>query len=231
MTRVAIMPTALITGASRGLGAAIAHQLAPTHDLLLGGRPSAELDAIALQLDGASTWPVELTDHDEVAAATEAISSLDVLIHNAGVASLGSVEETPGDEWRRMLEVNLIAAAELTRLLLPALRAARGHVVFINSGAGKRVNPGWGAYAASKFGLRALADAVRVEEPALRVTSIFPGRIDTDMQQEIVAMEGDDYDGSRFLRPETVAAAVVAAIRTPADAEVPEVTLRPSGRR
>jgi NADP-dependent 3-hydroxy acid dehydrogenase YdfG len=93
------------------------------------------------------------------------------------------------------------------------------------------VNPGWGAYAASKFGLRALADAVRVEEPALRVTSIFPGRIDTDMQQEIVAMEGDDYDGSRFLRPETVAAAVVAAIRTPADAEVPEVTLRPSGRR
>lgn len=225
------MPTALITGASRGLGAAIARQLAPTHDLLLGGRPSAELDAIALELEGAVTWEVELTDHEDLYAATEMITSLDVLVHNAGIGSLGTVEETPADEWRRVLEVNLISAAELTRLLLPALRHARGHVVFINSGAGRRVNPGWGAYAASKFGLRALADAVRGEEPDLRVTSVFPGRIDTDMQQEIVAMEGGDYDGSQFLVPETVAAAVVAAIHTPADAHPEEIVLRPTGRR
>lgn len=226
------MPTALITGASRGLGAAIARQLAPTHDLLLGGRPSTELDNMALSLDGASTWPVELTDPEELEAATEAISSLDVLVHNAGVISWGTVEESPADEWRRVLEVNLIAAAELTRLLLPALRHAGGHVVFINSGAGQRVNPGWGVYAASKFGLRALADAVRVEEPALRVTSIFPGRIDTDMQAELNALEGGgDYDGTRHLRPETVAAAVVSAIHTPADAHPHEIILKPTGRR
>lgn len=226
------MPTALITGASRGLGAEIARQLSPTHDLLLGGRPSAELDELATGLDGASTFAVELTDHDEMEAATDAISTLDVLVHNAGISSsLEFIEDTPGDEWRRLLEVNVIAAAELTRQLLPALRAARGHVVFINSGAGRRVNPRWTPYAASKFALRALADGLRAEEPELRVTSIYPGRIDTDMQRDIVALEGDDYDPTRFLTVESVARAVVHAVTTPADAHPEEIVLRPTGRR
>lgn len=225
------MPTALITGASRGLGAAIARQLAPTHDLLLGGRPSAELDALAQELDGASTFAVDLADHDELEAATEAINELDVLVHNAGVGSSWSpVADTPVEEWRHVLDINLIAPAELTRLLMPALRAARGHLVFINSGAGKRVNPGRGAYGASKFGLVALADAVRAEEPDLRVTSVYPGRIDTDMQRDIVAVEGGDYDPANFLKPETVATAVVQAIRTPPDAQPTEIVLRPTGR-
>ncbi len=226
------MPTALITGASRGLGAAIATALAPTHDLILGGRPSAELDDLATSLDGATTFDVELTDYDAVAAACEPITSLDVLVHNAGIASsLEQVTDTPVEELRHVLEVNVVAAAELTRLLLPALRAAGGHVVFINSGAGKRANPGWAPYAASKFGLRALADALRLEEPDLRVTSVFPGRIDTQMQQDIVAIEGDEYDPTRFLDPATVAAAVATAVHTAADAHPVEVVLRPSGRR
>ncbi len=226
------MPTALITGASRGLGTAIARALAPSHDLLLGGRPSARLEALAASFEGAATVAAELTDYDAVAAATEAITSLDVLVHNAGVASsLHPVAQTPVSEWRRVLEVNLVAAAELTRLLLPALRSAGGHVVFVNSGAGIRANPGWSAYAASKFGLRALADALRLEEPELRVTSIFPGRIDTDMQRDIVAIEGGDYQPGRFLEPDTVAAAVAAAVLTPADAHPVEVVLRPTGRR
>ncbi|MFT3898656.1 MAG: SDR family oxidoreductase [Gordonia sp. (in: high G+C Gram-positive bacteria)] len=225
------MPTALITGASRGLGAAIARALAPTHALILGGRPSAELDRLAAEL-GASTFPVELTDYDAVAAAAAEITELDVLVHNAGVASgLRPVASTPVSEWQHVLEVNLVAAAELTRLLLPSLRATGGHVVFINSGAGMRANPGWASYAASKFGLRALADALRLEEPGLRVTSIFPGRIDTDMQREIVAIEGDEYDPSKFLDPATVAAAVATAVNTPADAHPAEVVLRPTGRR
>lgn len=225
------MSTALITGASRGLGAEIARQLAPTHDLLLGGRPSPELDQLAASLDGASTFPVELTDYEEVEAAVEAISSLDVLVHNAGVgSSLESIADTPVEEWHQVLEVNLVAAAELTRLLLPALREAGGHVVFINSGAGRRANPRWAPYAASKFGLRALADALRAEEPTLRVSSIFPGRIDTDMQREIVASEGDEYDPSRFLTTSTVAAAVVHAVTTSADAHPEEIVLRPTGR-
>ncbi|MCH5641311.1 SDR family oxidoreductase [Gordonia sp. ABSL49_1] len=225
------MPTALITGASRGLGAEIARQLAPTHDLLLGGRPSPQLDHLATQLDGASTFPVELTDYDEVAAAVEAVSELDVLVHNAGVgSSLEMVADTPVEEWHHVLEVNLVAVAELTRLLLPALRSAQGHVVFINSGAGRNARAHWAPYAASKFGLRALADALRAEEPTLRVTSIYPGRIDTDMQRDLVAIEGRDYDAAQFLRPETVATAVAHAIHTPADAHPQDIVLRPTGR-
>jgi len=222
------MPTALITGAGRGLGAHIARALQPSHDLILGGRGSSSLDGLASSLDGAVTLPVDLTDDDAVAAAVETIDELDVLVHSAGIASsLEPVGETPADEWRALLEINVVAAAELTRLLLPALRSRGGHVVFINSGAGRNVRPGWTPYAASKFALRALADGLRAEEPGLRVTSVFPGRIDTDMQREIVAREGGVYDPARYLRPESVAAAVAQAIAAPADAHPTEIVLRP----
>lgn len=226
------MPTALITGASRGVGAQIAKALAPTHDLLLGGRGSAELDQLALDLDGAVTFPVDLTDYDAVEAAIETIGLLDVLVHSAGVASsLEAVADTPAEEWRYVMDVNVIAAAELTRLLLPGLRAASGHVVFLNSGAGLNVRANWTPYAASKFALRALADGLRAEEPTLRVTSIFPGRIDTDMQRDIVAREGGTYTPSNYLRPETIAAAVASAINTPVDAHPTEIVLRPRASR
>ena len=97
---------------------------------------------------------------------------------------------------------------------------------------GQRAGAGWGCYAASKFALRAFADALRLEEQphGVRVTTIYPGRIDTDMQRELVAIEGDDYDASKFLKPSTVAGAVVAAIHTPADAHPTEIVLRPTGR-
>ncbi|MFE6923720.1 SDR family oxidoreductase [Nocardia sp. NPDC057663] len=221
-------PTALITGASRGLGAAIARELAPTHDLLLGARSADALAPILAELPGATGWPVALTDYPAVAAAAGEIERLDVLVHNAGIADLGTVGESSVEQWRSTLEVNLIAVAELTRLLLPALRAANGHVVLINSGAGLRAHPGWGSYAASKFGLRAFADALRQEEPALRVTSLFPGRIDTDMQRAIVAGEGREYTPEEFLTPETVAGAVRTAVDTPRDGHPTEVVLRPA---
>ncbi|GAA4388168.1 SDR family oxidoreductase [Tsukamurella soli] len=222
-------PTALITGASRGVGAEIARQLAPTHDLVLGGRPSARLNAVADEL-GAAALAVDLTDHAALAAAVqgaEGITSLDVLVHSAGFASIGRLEDSTAAEWRQMFEVNLLATVELTRLLLPALRAAGGHVVFLNSGAGLFAHPGWSAYAASKFGLTAFAQALRAEEPALRVTSVFPGRIDTEMQQGIYAQEGRDYARTGLLRPDTVAAAVVGAIRTPGDAHPVDIVLKP----
>ncbi|QBJ96463.1 SDR family oxidoreductase [Rhodococcus sp. ABRD24] len=219
-------PTALITGGSRGLGAAIARELAPTHHLILGGRSAESLEPIAGEL-GAAPWPVDLTDHVAVADAVADIDFLDVLVHNAGVAELGTVAETPAEVWRQTLEANVIAVAELTRLLLPALRAANGHVVLINSGAGLRANAGWGAYAASKFALRAFGDALRLEEPTLRVTSIHPGRIDTDMQRAIVAAEGGEYDAGKFLSPTTVASAVRCAVETPRDGHPTEIVLRP----
>ncbi|WP_327110882.1 SDR family oxidoreductase [Nocardia sp. NBC_01730] len=220
-------PTALITGASRGLGAAIARELAPTHDVLLGARSADALRDILAEVPDATAWPVELTDYSAVAAAVAPIRRLDVLVHNAGVADLGTIADSTVDQWRKTLEANLIAVAELTRLLLPALRASNGHVVLINSGAGLRANAGWASYAASKFGLRAFGDALRLEEPALRVTSIHPGRIDTDMQRQIVADEGREYEPEEFLTPETVAGAVRAAIDTPRDGHPTEIVLRP----
>ncbi|PKV78813.1 SDR family oxidoreductase [Nocardia fluminea] len=219
--------TALITGASRGLGAAIARELAPTHELLLGARSADALKPILTELPEATGWPVALTDYPAVAAAAAQIPRLDVLVHNAGIADLGTVAESSVEQWRETLEVNLIAVVELTRALLPALRAANGHVVLINSGAGLRAHPGWGSYAASKFGLRAFADALRQEEPALRVTSLFPGRIDTDMQRAIVADEGREYRPEEFLTPETVAGAVRTALDTPGDGHPTEIVLRP----
>ncbi|MEU7001409.1 SDR family oxidoreductase [Nonomuraea sp. NPDC046570] len=220
-------PTALVTGASRGVGEAIARALAPTHRLILGGRDREALGELAAEFPDAVAWPVELT---EVSAAdVEGVDRLDVLVHSAGVVTLGSVAETPADVWRTTLAVNVVAVAELTRLLLPALRAAAGHVVLINSGAGQRANPGWVSYAASKFALRAFADGLRLEEPALRVTTVYPGRVATDMQRGVREHEGGAFEAEKYLEPATVARAVVAAIAAGPDAHLTELTLRPRG--
>ncbi|SFA50741.1 NADP-dependent 3-hydroxy acid dehydrogenase YdfG [Rhodococcoides kroppenstedtii] len=219
-------PTALVTGAGRGLGAGIARLLAADHDVLIGGTTADSVAAVSEEL-GATPWPVDLTDADALRTATADVDSLDVLVHNAGVADLGTVEDLTLADWRHTFEANVFAVAELTRLLLPALRRAHGHVVLINSGAGLRANPRWSAYAASKFALRAFGDALRQEEPDIRVTSVHPGRIDTDMQRAIVAGEGKSYDGSQYLSVDTVARAVRHAIDTPADAHPTEIVLRP----
>ncbi|AMO63972.1 short chain dehydrogenase [Mycolicibacterium phlei] len=220
------MPTAMITGASRGLGAAIARALAPTHTLFLAGRPSERLDAVAAEF-GATTWPIDLADPAGIETAVEPIVALDVLIHNAGVAFPGRVAESTVDEWRTTMEVNVIGAVALTLALLPALRAARGHVVFVNSGAGINASPGLASYTASKFALRGFADSLRNDEPSLRVTSVHPGRIATEMQEGLVAYEGGTYDPARFLSPETVAKVIADAVHTPPDAHVHEVIVRP----
>ncbi len=220
------MPTAMITGASRGLGTAIAEALAPTHTLFLAGRPSDRLDEVASRF-GATTWPVDLSDLDAIPAAVEPIVELDVLIHNAGVAYPGRVAETTVDEWRDTMGVNVVGAVALTLPLLPALRAAGGHVVFVNSGSGINASPGLASYSASKFALRGFADSLRNDEPSLRVTSVHPGRIATEMQEGLVAYEGGEYDPSRFLSPETVAKFIADAVAAPPDAHVHEVIVRP----
>lgn len=220
------MPTALITGASTGIGAAIAEALAPTHSLLLAGRPSARLDAVAERL-GATTWSLDLTDTAGLDAEAEMFDELDVLVHNAGVAYPGRVAESVPEQWRATFEVNVTGAVALTLAMLPALRAARGQVVFINSGSGLNVSAGLASYSASKFALRAFADSLRADEPLLRVTSIHPGRVDTEMQQDLVAYEGGQYDPRRFLTPQTVAQVVAQVVATPPDAHTHQVVIRP----
>jgi NADP-dependent 3-hydroxy acid dehydrogenase YdfG len=223
------MPTALITGAGGGIGSAIATALAPTHTLLLAGRPSDRLDAVAERL-GATTFPLDLTDTEEIEASCEIVDELDVLVHNAGVSIPGRVAQSSIEEWRATFDVNVFGAVALTLALLPALRSARGQVVFVNSGTGRTASPNMASYSASKFALRAFADSLREGEPQLRVTSIFPGRTDSAMQRELVAFEGGEYEPDNFLRPETVAAAVADAVATPRDGHLHEVVLRP-GRR
>lgn len=224
--RVSGVPTAMITGASGGLGSALADALAPTHTLFLAGRPSPRLDAVAERL-GATTWPIDLADPDSITAAVEPIVALDVLIHNAGVAYPGRVAESSVDEWRASMAVNVVGAVALTLELLPALRSAGGHVVFINSGAGINASPGLASYSASKFALRGFADSLRADEPSLRVTSVHPGRIATAMQEDLITYEGRDYDPSQFLSAATVAQITAEAINAPADAHVHEVIVRP----
>jgi NADP-dependent 3-hydroxy acid dehydrogenase YdfG len=221
------MPTAMITGAAGGLGSAIATTLAPTHTLFLAGRPSPRLDEVAEQF-GATTWPIDLGDVDDIPAVVEPIVELDVLIHNAGVAYPGRVAESTVDEWQATMAVNVVGAVALTLALLPALRAAGGHVVFINSGAGINASPGLASYSASKFALRGFADSLRNDERSLRVTSVHPGRIATVMQEGLVAYEGGDYDPSRYLQPETVAKVVADAVNAPPDAHIHEVIVRPT---
>ncbi|GAA3859858.1 SDR family oxidoreductase [Saccharothrix violaceirubra] len=219
-------PVALITGASRGIGAAVARALAPTHDLLLGGRDLTALTTLANELPGARPWPVELTDTEALEAAVFMVDRLDVLVHSAGIAELGPLASASAETWRRTLEINVVAVADLTRLVLPKLRESAGDVVLINSGAGLQANPGWGVYAASKFALRAFGDALRAEEPKIRVTSVHPGRTATDMQRDVRAQEGAEYEPENYIDPASVADAVKTAVLAGPDAHVTQVVVR-----
>lgn len=223
-------PLALVTGASRGIGLAIARELSSTHRILVGGRTPEAVARVVAELPDAAPFVVDLTDEEAVAAACVGIDRLDVLVHSAGVLGTGRVVEVARSLWREVFETNVFAVADLTRLLVPALEAAHGQVVAINSGSGFTSSPGGAVYAGSKFALRALTDALREElRGRVRVCSIHPGRTDTDMQRQLRAAEGHaDYDGSGYVSPASVAAAVRLAVDTPPNAAVENLSIRPS---
>jgi NAD(P)-dependent dehydrogenase (short-subunit alcohol dehydrogenase family) len=223
------MATHLLTGAGSGIGRAVADALHARGDqLVLLARSRARADDLAARHEGATVLVADLSDVESL-ADLELPDALDSVVHAAGVVDLGAVADLPAWQWRDQLDVNLLAPAELTRCALPALRQARGTVVFVNSGAGLRANPQWAAYAASKHGLRALADALRAEEldHGVRVTSVYPGRTATPMQERVHGQEGREYDESRWIRPETVADAVLHVLDLPRDATIPDVTVSP----
>lgn len=229
------MGTHLLTGAGAGIGAAVARRLADRGDeLVLVGRDESRARELAGAFPGSRGLAADLAEPAALAAALQGRlpDRLDGLIHVAGVVDLGAVEETETATWRQTVDVNLIAPAELTRLCLPALRAARGHVVLVNSGSGLHANPRWSAYAASKHGLKALADALRAEEQGhgVRVTSVYPGRVATPMQEKVHRQEGKVYDPSEWIDAESVATALVTALDLPPDAEMTDITVRPGPR-
>src|SRR5262245_26907698 len=225
-------PLAMITGASRGIGKAVAEALGDTHDLLLGGRDEKALSSLAAELPSARPWVAELTDTSAVASAVTDIDRLDVLVHSAGISRLGALTDVTAADWRDSYEINVVAVVELTRLLLPQLRASEGHVILINSGSGLKANPKWGPYAASKFALHAYADVLRGEEErnGLRVTSVHPGRTATDMQKGVREFERAEYVPEQYMRPESVANIIKAAVDTPRDAHVHEIVIRQPNR-
>lgn len=208
-------PRALVTGASRGIGAAIAHALAGTHELLLGGRDEERLRALAQRLPHARPWVCDLSDLDSLHRALEDVDRLDVLVHNAATAESGTLAEASPDQWQRTMTVNLLAPAELTRLVLPLLRAARGHVVVVNARSASQAIPGRGAYLAGKRALGAWTDVLRAEEPRLHVTSVYPGPTDTDLQRRAAEADGRSYQPQRYLAAGEVARAVAHAVQSP----------------
>lgn len=217
------MRTVLITGASRGIGAALAALLTARGDRVL-----ALVRDPATAPEGTEPVTADLADPAVLAHALPAIDHLDALVHCAGVASAGPVADFTVADWQRELNINLVAPAELTRTLLPALRAARGQVVFVNSGVGLAAGPMWSVYGASKHGLKALADALRAEETGVvRVSTVYPGVTDTDMQRRLRADLAGAYDPTRATSPETVAKTLLHVLDVPADAQIVDLRIAP----
>lgn len=223
-------PHALITGATGGIGRAIA--LAPTHQLILTGRDRQALSEIAAACPAATAHAADLSSPDDLAALAATVQDLDLLVHSAGVLHMGTTEEVGIERWRESFEVNVLAPVELTRAFLPALRRSEGHVVLINSGLGHRTIAGSGAYSASKFALRAFADALRQEEAdnGVRVTSIHPGRVATPMQERLREWEGEDYDGDQWIQPEQIAQTLLSVVNLGSGAIVGSIDIRPAPR-
>lgn len=223
------MPTHLVTGAGSGIGAVLARTLLERgDDVVLLARSVERAAELESTYDGARTVVADLADPGSV-ERLDLPGSLDSLVHAAGVVDLGTVAELSSDSWTHQLQVNLVAPAVLTRMALPALRAARGTVVLVNSGAGLFAHPQWSAYAASKHGLKALADSLRGEEAVhgVRVSTIYPGRTATAMQEKVHQQEGKDYDPADWIAPETVAEAIRHVIDLPRDATISDLTVRP----
>lgn len=224
-----VRPVALVTGATRGIGRAVSDALAIDHHLLIGGTDPERTAEVAASYPSARAWPVDLANDTAVQAACSRIQRLDLLVHCAGVAAGGRIDETETAVWEQVFRVNVFAVAHLTRRLLPLLRKAGGQVVLINSDAGFRSGPGGSVYAASKFALRALADSLREEERgSVRVTSIHPGPVDTDMQMALQERLGRPYDRGEHISPGAVAAAVRAAVDASPEAMIESLTIRPA---
>jgi NADP-dependent 3-hydroxy acid dehydrogenase YdfG len=216
---------AVVTGATSGIGAAVARALADAGTTAhgLGRRATEEAGIIAHRVD--------LADDAAVAGfAAGFAGGVDLLVHAAGVWGAGTVAETPVEELERQWRINVRAPYLLTRALLPALIARRGQVAFLNSSVWDNARAGMAAYGGAKYALKAFADALRAEvNPAgVRVLSVFPGRTATPMQAEVHRAEGAAYHPAALLQPEDVASTLIAALALPRSAEVTDVHIRPA---
>lgn len=222
----------LVTGASRGIGLAIAKTLGQQGArLILVARNRRPLGQAVAQVPGtvmsAATDVIKPGDVRRLfAAVKKRIGRLDVLINNAGVFTYKLFRKTTLEDWRRNLETNLTSIFLTTQAALPLLKRSRGDVVNILSISSRLAFPNCSAYTASKFGALGLTDVLRRELRAqsIRVTAILPGMTNTRMKKEFdFPLQGQD-----LVQPEDVAAAVISALVQPRRATVEEILVMPS---
>lgn len=223
------MKRILITGASRGIGRAIAVQLAGKGSrLLLHGRDQAELEITAglVESEGAEAQILvaDLCQPEEVISLAMTVGSepLDCLINNAGIAIVKSVEALTLEDWQRTLMVNVTAPFLLTRKLLPAM-VSGSSIVNILSVAARTGFPGWSSYCSSKFALEGFSQSLREElrSRKIRVINIYPAATATDIWIEIPGQ----WNPEQMMPADEVGRAVAHALSAPADVQIDSISL------
>lgn len=232
------LQTAVITGASSGIGAAIALCLSEEGvKLHLIGRNSDALEAVAQQARKSSprvlTYRADLSSDVDLAKLQTELKhdcdKLHVLVNCAGIIALGSLEWASLEDFDRQYRTNVRAPYALTQALLPMLRAHQGSVVFVNSSAGMNTRAGISQYSATKHALKAVADSFRAEVNAdgIRVLSVYPGRTASPQQAAIHKAEGKTYSPELLMQPGDVARIIVDALKVNRTAEVTDISIRP----
>lgn len=231
----------LITGASSGIGAGIARELAASGaTLLLGARRVDRLETLAAELkqQGAevAVAALDVTSRASVQqfaeVALEKWGRIDVMINNAGIMPLSPLASLKVDEWDQMIDVNIKGVLYGIAAVLPSMLAREaGHIINIASIGALSVSPTAAVYCATKFAVRAISDGLRQENTQLRVTCIHPGVVESELASTITdpaaAALMDDYR-SIALQPAAIGRAVHFAIEQPDDVDVSEIMVRPT---
>jgi hypothetical protein len=228
-------PLAVVTGASAGIGEAIARRLAKEgFRLLLGARREDRIRNLAEEL-GAEARVLDVSDRASVTAFCQGVEEAQVLVNNAGGArGADLVVEADPERWRWMWEVNVLGLVQMTRALMPALeRSGRGHIVNISSTAGIEVYEGGGGYTSVKHAVHAISQTLRLELAGrpIRVTEVMPGMVKTDFA--LNRYQGDQekadgvYKGVTPLTAEDVADVVAFAVTRPPHVDLDQIVMRP----
>jgi NADP-dependent 3-hydroxy acid dehydrogenase YdfG len=230
----------VVTGASSGIGRALTIALARSGSHVWAiARSRDRLESLVLEAGRSGLVEplvADLEQDDDLDAAVRVMLSrgdrLDALVHSAGAIHLGAFESVPTSELDRQYAVNLRAPFALTKALLPALKRGKGQVVFVNSSAALKASASNALYAATKAGLKALADGLRAEvnRDGVRVVSVYVGRAATPMQETVHEFEGRPYRPELLLQAEDVAETVLRTLAFPASGEVTDVSLRPMSK-
>ncbi|MAU99093.1 MAG: oxidoreductase [Fulvimarina sp.] len=231
----------LITGASSGIGAGIARELAGAGaKVLLGARRTDRLDALAAELRVAGgvveTAALDVTDRADMQAfaqrALDLWGRIDVLINNAGIMPLSPMSAGKLDEWERMVDVNIKGVLWGIGAVLPAMeRQGGGQIINIGSIGALQSVPTAAVYCGTKFAVRAISDGLRQESPTVRVTCVNPGVVESELAATITHAETmafmDEYRAIA-LQPSDIARAVRQLIDAPASVDTSEITIRPT---